>query len=112
MRNKAILTFTHAAGLKSLNGKPLIWFSIAGDDRKFVEAKAEIVGDTFVVTSEAVANPAAVRFGESDEWAKLGKIPRAERLRRNMIPHAAADIGQPLAERPGDFEQQLKTLVD
>jgi len=61
--NKAILTFTHAGGLKSLDGKSLTWFSIAGEDRKFAEGKAEIVGDTVVVASDAVANPAAVRFG-------------------------------------------------
>lgn len=61
--NQAILTFDHAAGLKSLDGKPLTWFTIAGEDKKFVEAKAEISGNAVVVSSDAVAKPVAVRFG-------------------------------------------------
>lgn len=61
--NKAVLSFDHAAGLKALDGKALTWFSVAGADKKFSEAKAEIVGDTVVVTSDAVTAPVAVRFG-------------------------------------------------
>ena len=61
--NKAILTFEHGDGLKSLDGKPLSWFTVAGEDRKFTEAKAEIAGDTVVVSSDAVAKPVAARFG-------------------------------------------------
>ena len=61
--NKAILTFDHGDGLKSLDGKPFTWFTIAADDKKFVEAKAEVVGNTVLVSSDGVANPAAVRFG-------------------------------------------------
>ena len=61
--NKAVLTFSYADGLKSLDGKPLTWFTIAGDDKKFVDARAEIVGQTVVVISDSVPNPVAVRFG-------------------------------------------------
>jgi sialate O-acetylesterase len=61
--SRAILTFDHADGLKSLDGKPLTWFTIAGEDKQFVEARAEIVGRTVVVRSDAVTNPVAVRFG-------------------------------------------------
>jgi sialate O-acetylesterase len=60
---KAILTFEHADGIKSLDGKPLTWFTIAGEDKHFVEATAEIVGKTVVIRSDAVASPVAVRFG-------------------------------------------------
>ncbi len=60
---KAILTFDHSDGLKSLDGKPLTWFTIAAEDKKFVEANAEILGNTLVVSSDAVAKPAAVRLG-------------------------------------------------
>ena len=35
---------------------------IAGEDQKFVPAKAEIVGDTVVVSSELVPKPVAVRY--------------------------------------------------
>jgi len=61
--SQAILTFTHAAGLKSLDGKPLTWFTMAGADQQFVAANAEVVGDTVVVSSDRVPAPVAVRFG-------------------------------------------------
>jgi sialate O-acetylesterase len=92
--NKAVLTFDHVAGgletrelvptderkdakTKASRGSawrvkagsagvPLTGFAVAGEDRKFHNAKAEIVGDTVVVTCEAVAKPVAVRFG----WAQ------------------------------------------
>jgi sialate O-acetylesterase len=56
--------FDHVGGgLATRDGKPLTWFEIAGEDRKFAEARAEIDGDTVVVWSEAVPEPVAVRFG-------------------------------------------------
>lgn len=61
--NKAIISFDHAVGLKSRDGQELSWFSVAGDDKKFVKAMAKIEGDTVVVTAEGVAKPVAVRFG-------------------------------------------------
>lgn len=62
------LHFDHAgSGLASRNGKPIDWFQIAGEDRKFVEAQAVVEGSTVVVSSDAVANPAAVRFGWHQE---------------------------------------------
>ncbi len=51
------------SGLTSRDEKPLTWFEIAGEDKQFVEAQATIDGDTIVVSSDAVANPVAVRFG-------------------------------------------------
>ena len=91
--NKAVLTFDHVGGglvgkemvptreRKTKSGAvvaawrvkegantsaPLIGFTMAGKDKAFHNAKAEIVGDTVVVTSDAVAEPSAVRFG----WAQ------------------------------------------
>jgi sialate O-acetylesterase len=51
------------SGLASRDGKPLDHFTIAGEDKKFVEAKASIDGKTVFVWSDAVAKPVAVRFG-------------------------------------------------
>jgi sialate O-acetylesterase len=51
------------SGLASRDGKPLNHFTIAGEDKKFVEAKAVIEGKTVVAWSDAVAKPVAVRFG-------------------------------------------------
>jgi sialate O-acetylesterase len=49
-------------GLESRDGQPLNWFEIAGADRQFVKAAAEIDGDTVVVSSPTVPEPVAVRF--------------------------------------------------
>jgi sialate O-acetylesterase len=63
--DRAILRFKNVGqGLVAKDG-PLKGFAIAGDDRKFVNAEAEIDGDTVVVHSDKVAHPVAVRFG----WA-------------------------------------------
>ncbi|MFM8470798.1 MAG: sialate O-acetylesterase [Limisphaerales bacterium] len=68
--NKATVSFKNAVGgLKSLDGKPLTWFTIAGEDKKFVEAKAEVNGNSVTVSAEGVAKPAAVRFG----WHELAE---------------------------------------
>lgn len=76
---RVILSFDHAQGLKSLDGKPLNWFTVADADKSFVEAKAEISGDTVIVRSDAVTAPAAVRFG----WSELAE------------PNLANDAGLP-----------------
>ncbi len=62
--DKAKVSFKNAdGGLKSRDGQPLTWFTIAGEDKKFVPAKAEIVGNAVVVSAPEVSKPAAVRFG-------------------------------------------------
>ena len=61
---KIELSFDHiGGGLVSRDGKPLTHFTIAGEDKNFVEAKAEIVGKKVVVSSDTVTKPVAVRFG-------------------------------------------------
>jgi sialate O-acetylesterase len=49
-------------GLVARGGKPLSWFTIAGNDKKFVEADATVDGDSVVVSSAKVPKPVAVRF--------------------------------------------------
>lgn len=44
----------------------LYGFTIAGQDRKFVNARAEVQGDKVVVSSPAVKMPVAVRHGWSN----------------------------------------------
>jgi sialate O-acetylesterase len=61
--DKVRLTFAHAAGLKSSNGKPLSEFEVAGEDGKFVPAEATIDGEAVVVHASGIASPAQVRFG-------------------------------------------------
>jgi sialate O-acetylesterase len=45
---------------------PLQGFAIAGDDRRFVTAQAEIRGDTVIVQSPMISRPVAVRYGWAD----------------------------------------------
>jgi sialate O-acetylesterase len=52
-------------GLVAKDG-PLKQFAIAGADRKFVWADAKIDGDTVVVSSPQVSEPAAVRYAWAD----------------------------------------------
>lgn len=62
---KAVLHFKHAGkGLEAKDG-PLHGFTIAGADRKFYNAQAEIQGDTVLVWCDKVTEPVAVRYG----WA-------------------------------------------
>lgn len=66
--NLARLSFDHiGGGLISNDGQPLKWFEVAGEDRVFYKAEAEIAGDTVVVWSARVPSPKAVRFG----WHQL-----------------------------------------
>ena len=62
--NKIRISFNHVgSGLESRDGEPLSWVQIAGEDKEFVDAVAEIDGDTIVVSSEEVQSPVAVRLG-------------------------------------------------
>jgi sialate O-acetylesterase len=63
-----VVKFTHLGvapadktGLVAKGGD-LKWFQIAGDDQKFVTAKATIEGDTVIVSSPDVKAPVAVRY--------------------------------------------------
>ena len=60
---KVRLDFDYAQGLKSADGKPLSFFTIAAADQKFVPAEARIDGQTIVVGAKEVDQPVAVRFG-------------------------------------------------
>ena len=62
--NRIVITFAHADGLKAASGE-LKGFAIAGSDQKFVWATAKVEKDRVVVSSDAVPEPAAVRYG----WA-------------------------------------------
>jgi sialate O-acetylesterase len=64
---KATLTFSHLGGGLVAKGGPLKGFTVAGADGAFHPARAEIRGKTVVVSSDAVAQPVAVRYG----WANV-----------------------------------------
>jgi sialate O-acetylesterase len=64
--DKAIVSFDDLGRGLEARGGPLQGFAIAGADRKFVWANAEIKGDTVVVNSPEVPEPVAVRYGWAD----------------------------------------------
>lgn len=62
-----VISFSEVGGgLTTSDGEPLHYFSIAGADKKFVWAKAEIVGNTVVVSSPQVPQPLYVRYAWAD----------------------------------------------
>ena len=65
--NKVRFSFEHVGEGLAAGDKPLSWFQIAGEDKKFVDAKAEIDGSTVVVYAAEVEKPVAVRFGWNQE---------------------------------------------
>ena len=61
-KGKVIVSFSDVlTGLKC-TGKTPERFLIAGEDQKFVSAKAEIKGNMVILSSKEVKNPVAVRF--------------------------------------------------
>ena len=58
-----VVTFDHAEGLKSRDGKPLNDFEIAGSNGNFVPATAHADGETVIVSSPEVKVPKWVRMG-------------------------------------------------
>ena len=68
-----------ASSVEALPTDRLIGFFIAGKDRKWSEAEAKIEGDNVIVSSAAVEEPLAVRYG----WANS---PRCNLYNREGLP--------------------------
>lgn len=70
--NEMVITFKHADGGLTVKenanakGNDLVGFTIAGEDGKFVPAKAKIEGDKVIVSSPEVSKPTAVRYAWQD----------------------------------------------
>jgi sialate O-acetylesterase len=58
--------FGFAAGLRTADRQPPRRFALAGSDRRWHWAEARIDGDTVLVSSPAVPQPVAVRYGWAD----------------------------------------------
>lgn len=79
--DKVVIKFSHTGqGLAFKNGDKLQGFAIAGADKKFVWADATIEGDTVVLRSPAVPQPAAARY------AFAGKFPWANLFNKDGLP--------------------------
>jgi len=64
--NKIVLSFDYAEGLKTRDGKAPSHFEVAGKNKKFYPATAEIKNNKVIVYSEKIKNPVAVRYGWSN----------------------------------------------
>lgn len=63
VEDKIEISFDYVGdGLATRDGKEPDWFEIAGKDKQFQPAKAQIAGNRIIVSSDKVASPAAVRF--------------------------------------------------
>ena len=60
-----MLEFDHVGRGLVAQGGELKGFTVAGEDRKWVNARAAIRGDRVIVSSPQVSHPVAVRYG----WA-------------------------------------------
>jgi sialate O-acetylesterase len=74
---KVVLSFKHVGGGLVAKDGPLQGFTIAGEDRKWVNADAEVQGDQVIVKSDKVTDPVAVRYGWTNcpvvnLWNKAG----------------------------------------
>jgi sialate O-acetylesterase len=77
--HEAVVKFSHeGSGLAAPAGE-LHGFTIAGVDKVFRPAKAVIVGDTVVLSSDEVSNPVAVRYA----WANA---PTGDLYNREGLP--------------------------
>ncbi len=63
---KVRLNMAHAQGLKTTDGGPIKGFALAGEDKKFHWAKAEIEHDHILVSCAEVPNPVAIRYAWAD----------------------------------------------
>lgn len=75
----AYITFDYAQGLCTSDGKALRSFEIAGDDKVYYPASAEIVDGKVKIWSDKVSNPLFVRYG----WQPFS---RANLVNGNGLP--------------------------
>jgi sialate O-acetylesterase len=64
-KEKFVITFTNASGLKTLDGEPAKAFWLADRKEHWVPAKAEIKGNQVILTAEGMSKPIACRYAYS-----------------------------------------------
>ncbi len=95
-KDKVFLSFDHTGkGLKSNDGKPLSWFSIAGENGNFVKAEAYIKKNRVIVSSADVKEPVHVRFG----W---NEIAQPNLFNKEGLPASPFRTDSPVWEPSGD----------
>lgn len=67
--NQLILHFTNANGLKTTDGKAPDFFTLAGADGQFVDAQAQISGNTVILSNPSITKPTTARFA----WTEIAQ---------------------------------------
>jgi sialate O-acetylesterase len=75
--NKMLLTFSHADGGLQVKGEAPKHFAIAGDDKKFVWARATVKDNTITVWHPSISKPAAVRYAWADSPVEANVFNKA-----------------------------------
>lgn len=84
--NAMEISFDNASGLRATSGEPMR-FAIAGVDKKFVWAKAKIMGEKVIVSIDQVPEPTAVRYA----WAVKPNCNLANDASRPASPFRTDD---------------------
>lgn len=106
--NKIELNFSNTgSGLIAKDGKELKCFAIAGSDKKFVWAKAEIVDDKVIVWSDEIFKPIAVRYA----WADNPE--GANFFNKEVLPTSpfTTEIGQNYKAALAGFDLERKGIL-
>ena len=90
--SKAQVFLAYANGLKTTDGAAPVGFEIAGADKKFVPAEAEIKGQTIMLSAKGVESPRYIRYG----WAVF------------MNPNLVNAAGLPTAPYPASDAMLVK----
>ena len=87
--NQAIIRFAHVdGGWRPFDTNELHGFTIAGEDKKFVNAKATILKDgSITVSADSVSQPVAVRYA----WANNPKVNLYDRSDLPLTPFRTDD---------------------
>jgi len=76
--SELVLSFDHADGLKTRDGKAPAGFAIADASGEFVWAEARIEGTTVVLTGAGITKPTAARFGWCNNLEHLNLVNSAD----------------------------------
>lgn len=89
---KVQVSFRHAEGLRTTDGAAPVGFELAGADKKFAPAQAEIEGDKVILTAEGVKSPRYLRYA----WAVFmnPNLVNADGLPTAPYPASAGKMGK------------------
>ncbi len=90
--SKVLVKLENADGLKTTNGAAPVGFELAGADKNFVPASAEIKGESVILTADGVKTPRYMRYG----WAVF------------MEPNLVNEAGLPTAPCPATDGKMAK----